>query len=43
MEFSSRSNIEYIENIPYKTKDVGRKKYFVSLKVHAFLVVQDAF
>jgi len=43
MGLLSRSNLEYIENIPYKTIDVGRKKIFVSLKVHVFLVVQDVF
>jgi len=44
MDFLSRSNIEGIENIPYKTRDLKRKKYFVSLKVRAFLVVvKDAF
>jgi hypothetical protein len=44
MDLLSPSNIEYTENIPYKAIDVGRKKkLFVSLKVYAFLVVQDAF
>jgi hypothetical protein len=43
MDLLSRSNIEYIENIPNKAIDVGGKKK-MSLKVHAFLlVVQDAF
>jgi hypothetical protein len=29
MDLLFRSNIEYIENIPYKAIDVGRKKNFL--------------
>ena len=44
MGLLSRSNLEYIENIPYKTIDVGRKKNFLCrLKYMCFLLYKMSF